>query len=367
MNNKILFLNIWYKCNFDCVYCVIWWIQNEFSSDDFVSIEKIKNINYDWCKSVRLTWWEPTIHPDFFEILEFLSKKKLYIYIQTNGSMLWIEDFFNKIKKYRITYQLPLNSYLEKIHNTIMKHKNAYNLTLSWIKNLLGSKDTAFTVKIIITKLNYNHISKTIEFLISLWVKRFYIAYPVLKWNYLKYTKLVPKYSEIKKELNIISEIEEKYDIHYVLESFPYCMINENQYKNVWEISQFDKREIVKSKNKEFYKLLDISINCFKKYWNNDENRNCDICKIVKFKHKLNNISFLHKKLDKEVNANCLDNLHKIKNANCLNCKYNLICTWVSEEYINMNWFEEFDSNNVNKNINKKDIIDYFDYISKNE
>ena len=98
--SKSLFLNVWYKCNYDCVYCVIWWIQEEFNSEDFVSFEKIKEIDLGWYTSVWLTWWEPTIHPDFFEILEYFKERWLDIFMQTNGSMLWNDDFFEKIKKY---------------------------------------------------------------------------------------------------------------------------------------------------------------------------------------------------------------------------------------------------------------------------
>lgn len=364
---KTLFLNLWYKCNYDCVYCVIWWIQEEFWSEDFVSLEKIKEIDLNWYNTVRLTWGEPTIHPDFFEILNYFYEKNFWISMQTNWSMLWQKQFYNKIKNYKINYQLPLNSYIENIHNIIMKHKNAFNLTIDWIKNLLLNDKSTLTVKIILTKLNYSHLSKTVEFLISIWVKRFYIAYPVIKWNYLKYPKLVPKYSEIKKELDLLVDIEEKYKIHYVLESFPYCVLKKEQYKNVWEISQFERDELLNSSTNDLKELLDISINCFKKYWDRDDDRNCDTCKIVNFKHKLNNVSFLHKKLDKEINANCLDNKHKIKLDSCLKCSYNLLCTGVSKEYFKTHWFWEFNNTKVFKDINSNDLIKYIDYINENE
>lgn len=365
INDKTLFLNLWYKCNYNCVYCVIWWIQEEFWSDDFVSFEKIKEIDLKWYKRVWLTWWEPTIHPNFFEILEYFNSKWFNLFLQTNWSMLWNQDFFNKIKKYDISYQIPINSFDEKIHNTIMKHKNAFNLSFSGIKNLINVWfKNKLTVKIILTKLNFNQIETTILFLNSLGINKFYIAYPVLKGNYLKYLdKLVPKYSEIKLFLDKLVEIEKEKNIKYVLESFPYCVLNKEQYKNIWEIWQFNSDKILNLHENELNEILDISINCFKKYWNRDEKRDCNNCKIINLKEKLNNVSFLHKNLDKEINANCLDNLHKIKNNSCLSCNYNLICSWISKEYINLFWFWEFNNFAVKKEIKKKDILDYINYI----
>ena len=365
--SKSLFLNVWYKCNYDCVYCVIWWIQEEFNSEDFVSFDKIKEINLDWYETVWFTWWEPTIHPEIFKILDYFYDKWLELYMQSNGSMLWNDDFFEKIKKYKIQYQLPLNSNIENIHNIIMKHKNAYNLTLNWINNLISNwfeKD--LTVKIILTKLNYNHIHKTIEYLNSIWVNKFYIAYPVLKGNYKNYlNKLTPRYLEIKKSLDIVNELENKLWITYVLESFPYCVLKENQYKNVWEIGQLNYDFINNIKNEDLPDLLNLSSNCFKKYWFRDEDRNCNTCKIIDLKVRLNNVSFLHKKLDKEVNANCLDNLHKTKDFWCLNCKYTMICSWIAKEYNEMFWFSEFDNKNIKKELTKKDILNYINYVKK--
>jgi hypothetical protein len=72
--------------------------------------------------------------------------------------------------------------------------------------------------------------------------------------------------------------------------------------------------------------ISDISSNCFKKYGYRDDDRNCSKCKIINLKERLNNVSFLHKGLNKEINANCLDNIHKVKKDSCLNCKYTTIC-----------------------------------------
>jgi hypothetical protein len=82
-------------------------------------------------------------------------------------------------------------------------------------------------------------------------------------------------------------------------------------------------------------------------------------------KEKLNNLSFLHKKLDREINANCLDNVHKQKNISCLKCKYNLICTWISKEYCFLFWFNEFNNEAVKKSIKKDDILNYINYVRK--
>lgn len=362
---KSLNLNTWYKCNYNCIFCVIWWIQNEFKTEDFVSIKEIKNINLDWYNSVWLTWWEPTIHPDFFSILDYLVSKWLKIHIQTNWYMLWVDSFFYKIKNYSINYQVNFNNLNEKLYNVAMWAKwDMYINAIKWIKNILNTNNNLI-IKIIINKFNYKSILNTVEFFNRIWVKKFYIAYPVLKWTYKKYLdKLIVTYSELSSELKKLLLLEKKLWIKYILDSFPYCIVNQYQYKNIYEVHQFKYSSIENIDNSELFWLSDIMQTCLNN-WNKNISLNCDNCEITKFKIKFNNLSLLHNNLNTNTRAVCLDNLHKIKPNKCLNCKYNIICTWISKEYYNIIWDREINELNIKKDLNKKDIIKYINYVNK--
>jgi hypothetical protein len=98
-----LVIDITYSCNMSCINCNR--LSNVKNSPKCnLSLEDIKNHMRDWVKnnnplkSISLTGGEPTVHPEFIEIINLLARYanlfKIYLSLFTNGgkSFLKVKD-----------------------------------------------------------------------------------------------------------------------------------------------------------------------------------------------------------------------------------------------------------------------------------
>lgn len=92
-----LYLYLAGVCNLACRHC---WISPGFDpgarSDQFIPMEIIRKAVTEaiplGLSSVKLTGGEPMLHPDFREIVEFLSSEKMPFTMETNGTLIGKEE-----------------------------------------------------------------------------------------------------------------------------------------------------------------------------------------------------------------------------------------------------------------------------------
>lgn len=139
----------WYigkRCNFSCSYCADFIHDNYSAHVPFskmkVFVDKIlqkygKNIHWS------LTGGEPTLNPEFIELLIYLQDKKHHISVCTNGSrdIDYLLNMFNYIDNLTVSLHFEhISSNLEKFKEKILKlenwrkHWNNTNNT-GWNKN----------------------------------------------------------------------------------------------------------------------------------------------------------------------------------------------------------------------------------------
>jgi len=84
-------MELTYRCNEKCVHCYIddtIDLDRELRLEDYTRlIDELAEMN---CLTLLITGGEPTIHPDFLEIVRYAGKKRMLVNIYTNG--LAIED-----------------------------------------------------------------------------------------------------------------------------------------------------------------------------------------------------------------------------------------------------------------------------------
>ncbi|MCX8185367.1 MAG: radical SAM protein [Sulfolobales archaeon] len=78
-------------CEFKCIHCFRWSVKNfaerYMKLEDFGRI--LENVLSSGVERVTLTGWgEPTLHPDFENLLKILKKRGLYVVLNTNGFKL---------------------------------------------------------------------------------------------------------------------------------------------------------------------------------------------------------------------------------------------------------------------------------------
>jgi len=144
-----LVLELTNACNLNCIMCGRDGGDFKYNFLDIQCLYKLESI-LNYVEEVTLFGWgEPTIHPKFKDILEFLNKHPVKKYFVTNGTTL------AKIKEYLFDYKVDimavsLDGATAKTNNMIRKNSN-FNQIVSDLKSIVLQKKQE--------KINYPYIN----------------------------------------------------------------------------------------------------------------------------------------------------------------------------------------------------------------
>ena len=169
-------LCIWDKCNNNCLMCTnpdrpwpAW--DGSFDYDLKSLIKRIKKSEkeiktYD---SIYLGGGEPTLHPEFLKVLNFVSEKfpKQRIKLLTNGRRFLYKDFAQDVLSITNNIDIELSIYgpNEKIHESVTRASGSFEQTIKGLKNLLSYKKEGqlINVRFVITKLSYLYLEEFLK------------------------------------------------------------------------------------------------------------------------------------------------------------------------------------------------------------
>jgi MoaA/NifB/PqqE/SkfB family radical SAM enzyme len=129
------------KCNYSCKMCT----QSGLKQIENLDLEKwdkiFQSISQDFPNSMIIfLGGEPTLHKDFYQILELTKKYHLYKqHVVTNGSFL-LENL-HKLKKNYCGMTISIDG-LRNTHDKIRNSKGAYDRTVSAIKEMYKRNKT---------------------------------------------------------------------------------------------------------------------------------------------------------------------------------------------------------------------------------
>ena len=160
---------------------------------------------------ITISGGEPTLHPNFFEIMQAAKGYSQKLSINTNGTTL-TSEIIRKMKICGVTsVALSLDSSNSKLHDEIRGVDGAFNKTLSSI-NLLRKNGIRFTLKTTLGKKNVNELSNLIIFANTLGASKVSVSrtipigraaknYDFIEWE--TYSKSLNDGIKIAKELSI--------------------------------------------------------------------------------------------------------------------------------------------------------------------
>jgi MoaA/NifB/PqqE/SkfB family radical SAM enzyme len=163
-------------CNLDCKYCYnIWKIPGTQNFIHFNSYKlarktlkqlfKIADV-----KHVTFTGGEPLLAERFPELVLFTRMKKKSVTVITNGNAS-DETAYRQLADLGVSlFELPIHSFNPTVHDDITNTKGSWQMSVDSVKYLKKSGVNVVIV-IVITKLNYNHIAHTLEYINSLGIK----------------------------------------------------------------------------------------------------------------------------------------------------------------------------------------------------
>lgn len=167
---KNAYLAICYICNEFCTYCPCGTGKRDKDSiTTFDALkEKIDFMKEDGVDHITISGGEPTIHPDFSEIVKYICSAGMNVTILSNGEHFSDDDLFQKItdewdhKMVRVI--TTIHSQDCKKHEEANRKKGSFNRTIAGLKRIegLGIK---VIIKHCITRENFRELVPFYKFI----------------------------------------------------------------------------------------------------------------------------------------------------------------------------------------------------------
>lgn len=166
---KNIYLAIWYECNQKCTGCPCG-LNND--KDKVLSKEQIVKIldthEYGENTCVTLSGGEPSLHPQFFDILNSIKRHRMYVAILSNAEVFssnsFVDSFLECIDLEKTRVITTIHGSNCELHESQNNSIGSFNRTITGLQNLI-SKGVKVTVKHCISSKNYKDTTKYMEFI----------------------------------------------------------------------------------------------------------------------------------------------------------------------------------------------------------
>lgn len=160
-------------CNLRCIHCYQNAgkpLPNELTLEEKLRV--VKELDEAGVPAIALSGGEPTIHPDFWDVLNEMNRRGFYSAVATNGLMFANMEFAEKAKKAGLRYvEISIDAADPEVHDKFRGVPGAWAKAVQGLRNAvkLGfSVALAFTV----TKTNVDQVDKVLDLAQEIGVRR---------------------------------------------------------------------------------------------------------------------------------------------------------------------------------------------------
>lgn len=281
--NYTLWVFVWMVCNAKCTFCnaqvPIIWEKDYFT---FYSLERIKKdilVKKDkWATCIIYEWWDFSLHPKIFEILEFWQKLWIKQTFQTNWIKLANLEFVKKLRKYWVhEMNFSIHAFDAKTSDKIMWVKWVFEKTIQWVINC-NKEGIIISNNFVLVKDNLNQLEWIVFLMLKLNIKLFnitmYIPVDQLKDDFHDKFLINPvdAWKNISGMLKLFMKLNEltdwKLDLRFKFHNVWRCILDKDLHDSIFEFDLDRRKESNKdySFNTWFYKKKD----CKKCIYNNN-------------------------------------------------------------------------------------------------
>ena len=204
-------------CNHDCGFCIYRYHRDEdmnalFDKKDMLPFEKIVEIFQDCeligVQAIELTGGgEPTLHPQFPDILRELTEREIEIGLVTNGA--WRSKQFDAIVgglKNAVWVRFSLDAVTPETHKrTHDARKGDFEKAIAAIKALVAHQTVDVGISFIVQQSNYHELSEAYALAEDLGVLYLRVGGVVFEGERIDHIELTPeKYVEAESTLRMI-------------------------------------------------------------------------------------------------------------------------------------------------------------------
>jgi len=194
-------------------------------------------------EEILFTGGEPTIHPQFLEILKFTRRTypNNQIELLSNGRRFVYEDFTYKVLQIpNLTLMISLAGYDSKTHDRVTCSKGSFEQAIMGIKNIFHyinpSLNQKVEIRIVITKINYKYLDKILNLIEKKfpWIDRTILIFLEIEGRGKEnFNKVGLTYKQLSAYLkNIYPYFTKLKELR--LYHFPLCVLPPDLWSHVW-------------------------------------------------------------------------------------------------------------------------------------
>lgn len=167
-NTSRLEFHISYSCLNNCIFCSEQDQLKKFKGqfvDTRKIVTKLKQFSQAGFNHITFTGGEPTLHPNFIELLRISKRLGYKTYVSSNGGLFSSKRFCQRILPYLDEICFSIHGYNAKLHNFHTCNKRSFSRLLRALQNIEeASKDIYGFINIVVTKYNLDSLEKIINF-----------------------------------------------------------------------------------------------------------------------------------------------------------------------------------------------------------
>jgi MoaA/NifB/PqqE/SkfB family radical SAM enzyme len=169
MRMKRVEFHISYKCFNNCIFCSESDQLQRFKNK-FVAKEEILKRLQKYCKRgfehVSFTGGEPTLHPDFVEIIRTAKSLGYRTYVSSNGGLFYLKHFCDQVCPYLDEICFSLHGHNAKLHQTHTRNTESFTRLVKALENIENSSQNIYgLINIVVTKYNLAFLCEIVDFI----------------------------------------------------------------------------------------------------------------------------------------------------------------------------------------------------------
>lgn len=256
---KKALIKIHYQCNNNCVFCHAEEKRKRKPLNFSQITEKIVLARWLPADLILLSGGEPTAHPDFLKLINFLAKREIPFGLVTNGRAFSSGQFTKVLKNKGLNYvYLTLHSSDETLHDKIAGAKGAFKETSHGLKNLcrLGMNDIEIIVNTVVIKSNLNKLKSIINFLSKFRDSISRIKFTLVEPRgaaFANFERTVPNLGKGAEKINSALEYGLKKNLNVYWDNLPFCLVEENLRERRDDLRSNNIRWMSETFEKKFY------------------------------------------------------------------------------------------------------------------
>lgn len=226
---KRLEFHISYNCVNNCSFCSEYDRMEQFKKNP-VSFSEIKKELIIKRKSgfdfVNFTGGEPTIHPNFIEIIKFAKTLGYRIYVGTNGVMFAKKEFCAEVVPFLDEISFSIHGHNAILHDNLVGRRGAFDNIVSAINNIDSLGFTNKFANIVAVKDNFESTDEILEFLGKRKFSQALFSNLAPEGMGLKrYGQLSVRIGDWRKKIPKLVKVSEKYGINLRFFGLPLCAL----------------------------------------------------------------------------------------------------------------------------------------------